>query len=47
VVENRFGFDDLRQGQQLEYTLENASYLRASSVRRAPATEATILRPAA
>ena len=33
VVENRFGFDDLRKGQQLEYTLENAPYLRAASVR--------------
>ena len=47
VVENRFGFDDLRKGQQLEYTLENAPYLRAASVRRAPAAAATILRPAA
>ena len=25
VVANRFGFDDLRKGQLLEYTLENAS----------------------
>ena len=33
AVENRFGFDDLREGQQLEYTLENGPYLRAASVR--------------
>jgi cold shock CspA family protein len=32
VVKNRFGFDDLRKGQLLEYTLENAPYLRAASV---------------
>ena len=25
VVENRHGFNDLRRGQRLEYTLENAS----------------------
>ena len=47
IVENRFGFDDLRKGQQLEYTLENAPYLRAASVRVAPAAAARILRPAA
>ena len=47
VVENRFGFDDLRKGQQLEYTLENAPYLRAASVRVAPAVAAKLLRPAA
>lgn len=47
VVANRFGFDDLRKGQQVEYTLENASYLRATSVRVAPAVPAKILRPAA
>jgi cold shock CspA family protein len=46
VVENRFGFDDLRKGQPLEYTLENAPYLRASAVRVAP-LPATVLRPAA
>ena len=33
VVESTFGIGDLRQGQQLEYTLENAPYLRAASVR--------------
>jgi hypothetical protein len=47
VVENRFGFDDLRKGQQLEYTLENAPYFRAASVRVAPAVAAILLRPAA
>lgn len=40
VVANRFGFDDLRKGQLLEYTLENASYLRAASVRAAPSVVA-------
>ncbi len=47
VVENRFGFDDLRKGQQLEYTLEDAPYLRAASVRVATANPANALRPAA
>jgi cold shock CspA family protein len=47
VVENRFGFDDLRTGQQLEYTLENAPYLRASSVRAAPRPVPQLFRPAA
>jgi cold shock CspA family protein len=47
VVENRFGFDDLRKGQQLEYALENAPYLRAASVRVAPVVAEKILRPAA
>jgi cold shock CspA family protein len=47
AVENRFGFDDLRKGQQLEYVLENAPYLRAASVRGAPSVAEKILRPAA
>jgi cold shock CspA family protein len=47
VVENRFGFDDLQKGQKLEYTLEKAAYLRAASVRVAPAAAAKTLRPAA
>jgi len=47
VVENRHGFDDLRKGQRLEYTLENAPYLRAASVRVAAAVPAIALRPAA
>jgi len=47
VVENRFGFDDLRKGQELEYTLENGPYLRAASVRVAPSVAEKILRPAA
>lgn len=34
AAENQFGFDDLRQGQQVEYALENAPYLRATSVRQ-------------
>ena len=47
VVENRFGFDNLRKGQQLEYSLEKAPYLRAASVKVAEAPAAIILRPAA
>lgn len=47
VVENRHGFDDLRKGQRLDYTLENAPYLRAASVRIAVAVPAIALRPAA
>jgi len=47
VVENRFGFDDLRKGQQLEYTLEEAPYLRAASVKVAAAANEQALRPAA
>jgi cold shock CspA family protein len=47
AVENRFGFDDLRKGQQLEYTLEIAPYLRAASVRQAALVAARVLRPAA
>jgi len=47
VVDSRFGFDDLRQGQQLEYQLEDAPYLRAASVQMATAAPAKTLRPAA
>ena len=47
VVENRHGFEDLRKGQQLEYTLENAPYLRAATVRVATRSQANALRPAA
>jgi hypothetical protein len=46
-VANRHGFDDLRNGQQLEYTLEDAPYLRAATVRVATAVPAIALRPAA
>ncbi|MDX1947268.1 MAG: cold shock domain-containing protein [Pirellulaceae bacterium] len=46
VVESRRGFDDLRLGQRLEYTLENAPYLRAASVRLAAAQPADVLGPA-
>jgi cold shock CspA family protein len=46
VVENQHGFDDLQRGRQLEYTLENAPYLRAASVRVASII-ARVLRPAA
>ena len=47
VVENRFGFDDLRKGQQLDYTMDTAPFLRAVSVRVAIAKPALALAPAA
>ena len=47
VVENRFGFDDLRKGQQLHYTMDTAGFLRAASVRMAIAEPAIVLKPAA
>jgi cold shock CspA family protein len=49
VVESRYGFDDLRQGQEVEYALEAATYLRAVSVQpvvRLPA-KVIIQKPAA
>jgi hypothetical protein len=33
AVANRFGFDLLREGQRLDYTLEMGPFLRAVSVR--------------
>jgi cold shock CspA family protein len=47
AVESRHGFDDLRRGQLVEYTLENAPYLRANFVRLVTIIPATIQRPAA
>jgi cold shock CspA family protein len=47
VVESRYGFDDLRRGQQVEYALETATYLRAASVRPVAALPAKVVRPAA
>jgi cold shock CspA family protein len=47
TVAGRHGFDDLRQGQQLEYTLESAPYLRASSVSVATTIPVNLVRPAA
>ena len=47
VVEGRRGFDDLRRGQVVEYTLENGPYLRANLVRLASAALGNIHRPAA
>jgi cold shock CspA family protein len=47
VVHSRCGFDDLHQGQQLEYTLENSPYLRANSVCVAIEIPARALLPAA
>jgi cold shock CspA family protein len=47
AIEGLHGFDDLRQGQALEYTLENAPYLRAASVRMLTAVPMNMLRPAA
>ena len=47
VVDSRHGFDDLRQGQELEYMLENAPYLRATTVRVTTAVPVKVLKPAA
>ena len=49
VVVSRYGFDDLRQGQQVEYSLEAATWLRAVSVTPMVAlpAKAAISRPAA
>ena len=47
LVAGHRGFDNLRRGQRLEYTLENAPYLRAASVAVAPLISADALRPAA
>ena len=47
VVEGRRGFDDLRRGQVVEYTLENGPYLRANLVRLARAAPGKVQRPAA
>lgn len=33
AVESRYGFDDLRAGQQVHFTLEAAAYLRATWVK--------------
>jgi cold shock CspA family protein len=44
VVESRYGFDDLRRGQQVQYTLETATYLRAASVRPVAALPAKVIR---
>jgi len=43
VVHARCGFSDLRVGQQLDFTLENAPYLRAASVRISPSLAAGML----
>lgn len=47
MVAGLHGFDNLRRGQFLEYTLEDAPYLRAASVAVARAGPADALRPAA
>jgi cold shock CspA family protein len=46
AVDGLYGFDDLRKGQQVDYTLENAPSLRADSVRIAKRS-ADVQRPAA
>jgi hypothetical protein len=47
IVAGLHGFDNLRRGQLLEYTLEDAPYLRAASVAVTRAVPAGVLRPAA
>lgn len=40
------GFDDLRRGQTVEYTLEDGPYLRANAVIPATEAPANVQRPA-
>lgn len=47
VVENWRGFDDLRRGQVVEYSLEDAPHLRANFVRQVSTILKSIERPAA
>ena len=47
VVQSCGGFDLLRKGQELEYTLEKPPYLRAASVTTTNPTAAVILAPQA
>lgn len=47
MVAGLHGFDDLRRGQLLEFTLEDAPYLRAETVKTVTAMPAGKLRPAA
>jgi cold shock CspA family protein len=49
VVESRYGFDDLRRGQGVEYTLEATTYLRAVWVKpvASPAARLERRQPAA
>jgi cold shock CspA family protein len=47
VVEGRRGFDDLRRGQVVEYTLENGACLSANLVWLARAAPGKVQRPAA
>lgn len=47
MVAGLHGFDDLRRGQQLEYTLEVAPYLRAATVTVVTQIRERELRPAA
>ena len=47
VVEGRRGFDDLRRGQVVEYTLENGPHLRANLVGLASAAPGNVHQPAA
>ena len=47
MVAGLHGFDNLRLGQQLEYTLEDAPYLRAETVTTVTPISARTFRPAA
>ena len=46
TIEGLHGFDDLRRGQRLDYTLDDP-FLRASSVRLVATVPANLLGPAA
>ena len=47
MVAGLHGFDNLRRGQLLDYTLADAPYLRAATAQVAQAVPAEVLRPAA
>jgi cold shock CspA family protein len=46
IIEGLHGFDDLRVGEQLEYTLDDP-FLRALAAKRVRPASASVLRPAA
>jgi cold shock CspA family protein len=45
VVPGIHGFDDLRRGQTVEYTLEDGPYLRAKNIVEATAPAASVQKP--
>jgi cold shock CspA family protein len=46
AVAGLHGFDDLRKGQQVDYTLEEGPYLRANAVNQVPTVPVNVKSPA-